>query len=133
MDLGCFVAGENACLDQLAFEAEDRVARVASPATSSEDRYFDWVCRDECEYGRVTIAWIRQGPSPAGTRAVASEASHLDAKVVSAVDLVDRQAAQAPNAARRRVPVPARRPEPRWPIRCPRRGTRSGGAAGRPC
>ena len=34
-------------------------------------RYLVWVSAAEWEYGRVTVAWIRPGPSPARTRATA--------------------------------------------------------------
>ncbi len=42
-------------------------SRLVSSASSSVDRYFAWVSAPECEYGRVTVAWIRAGPTPART------------------------------------------------------------------
>ena len=44
----------------------------ASSESSSCVRYFFWSSDSECEYGRVTVAWIRPGPWPARTRWIAS-------------------------------------------------------------
>ena len=44
----------------------------ASSSSSSATRYFFWSSESECEYGRVTVAWMSPGPCPARTRWIAS-------------------------------------------------------------
>ena len=90
------LAGGPAPCDHELLEQQDRVVRRARPASSSSDRYFVCVSAAEWEYGRVTVAWSRPGPSPARTRATASRPALAAGEVVAAVDLRDRRARGSP-------------------------------------
>ena len=86
--------GDEPPSDELARHPSDRV-RLVSSASSSVDRYFAWVSAPECEYGRVTVAWIRAGPTPARTWLMidAGPLAHLE--VVGAVEPMDVEPTEA--------------------------------------
>ena len=106
---------------------------AASSASSSAPRYFFWSSESECEYGRVTSAWMRHGPG-AGAHVrdrVGALAAHLE--VVAAVHLHDVQAADAAHHLRDRRGRLIGRAAPRSRSRCRRRRRAPGGAGGTRC
>ena len=66
-------------------------------ASSSAPRYLDWESAAECEYGRVTRAWMSPGPSPARTRADGPGTLGPARGVVPSVHLGHGQAPETPD------------------------------------